>query len=73
MPISISIQYLMERLVKMPIQRVIKYDDTIATANVGLGVKKEGKLVIAGTQEHVYIPHLGGKQNTLKYISKTKI
>lgn len=35
---------------------LLKYDDAIATANVGLGVKKEGELVIAGTNGYVYVP-----------------
>ena len=35
---------------------LIQYDDAVATANVGLGVKKEGELIIAGTNGYVYVP-----------------
>ena len=35
---------------------LLQYDDAIATANVGLGVKKEGELIIAGTNGYVYVP-----------------
>ena len=35
---------------------IIKYNDAIATANVGLGVKKEGELIIAGTKGYIYVP-----------------
>lgn len=34
----------------------IQYDDAIACANVGIGVKKEGELVIAGTKGYIYVP-----------------
>lgn len=34
----------------------LQYEDSIATANVGLGVKKEGELFIAGTNGYVYVP-----------------
>lgn len=34
----------------------IHYDDAIACANVGIGVKKEGELVIAGTKGYIYVP-----------------
>ena len=35
---------------------ILKYSSAIATANVGLGVKKEGELIIAGTKGYVYVP-----------------
>ena len=35
---------------------LLQYDDAIATANVGLGVKKEGELIIAGTNGYIYVP-----------------
>lgn len=35
---------------------IMKYDNAIATANIGLGVKKEGELVIAGTKGYIYVP-----------------
>lgn len=35
---------------------LLQYNHAIATANVGLGVKKEGELVIAGTKGYVYVP-----------------
>ena len=34
----------------------IHYDDAIACANVGIGVKKEEELVIAGTKGYIYVP-----------------
>lgn len=33
-----------------------KYDNAIATAKVGLGVKSEGELVISGTRGYIYVP-----------------
>lgn len=35
---------------------LLQYDGAIATANVGLGVKKEGELIIAGTNGYIYVP-----------------
>ena len=35
---------------------LFQYDDALATANVGLGVKKEGELIIAGTEGYIYVP-----------------
>lgn len=35
---------------------LLQYENAIATANVGLGVKKEGELVIAGTNGYIYVP-----------------
>lgn len=35
---------------------VLKYESAIATANVGLGVKKEGEMVISGTKGYIYVP-----------------
>lgn len=35
---------------------IFEYDNAIATANVGLGVKKEGELIIAGTNGYIYVP-----------------
>ena len=35
---------------------VLKYKNAVATANVGIGVKKEGNCVISGTKGYVYIP-----------------
>ncbi len=32
------------------------YDNAVATANVGIGVKKEGCCVISGTKGYIYIP-----------------
>lgn len=32
------------------------YENAIATANVGIGVKKEGNCVISGTQGYIYVP-----------------
>ncbi|WP_298501168.1 Gfo/Idh/MocA family oxidoreductase [uncultured Methanobrevibacter sp.] len=34
----------------------IQYDDAIASGNVGLGVKKEGELIVAGTHGYIYVP-----------------
>lgn len=33
-----------------------QYPETLATAKVGLGVKSEGSLVIAGTRGYIYVP-----------------
>lgn len=35
---------------------IIKYDNSVATANVGIGVKKEGELIISGTKGYIYVP-----------------
>lgn len=35
---------------------VLQYEKAIATANVGLGVKKEGELIISGTKGYIYVP-----------------
>lgn len=35
---------------------IFKYQDAIATANVGIGVKKEGELVVSGTKGYIYVP-----------------
>lgn len=35
---------------------IIKYDNAIASANVGIGVKKEGELIISGTKGYIYVP-----------------
>ncbi len=35
---------------------ILKYRHAIATANVGLGVKSEGELIISGTNAYIYVP-----------------
>lgn len=35
---------------------IMQYDDAIATANVGIGVKKEGELIISGTKGYIIVP-----------------
>lgn len=35
---------------------IFKYDYAIATAQVGIGVKKEGELIISGTKGYIYVP-----------------
>ncbi len=35
---------------------ILKYPNAVATANVGIGVKKEGNCVISGTNGYIYIP-----------------
>ncbi len=35
---------------------ILKYGDAIATANVGLKVKKEGELIVSGTKGYIYVP-----------------
>ncbi|MCI8309559.1 MAG: Gfo/Idh/MocA family oxidoreductase [Clostridia bacterium] len=35
---------------------ILKYDNAIATAQVGLGVKKEGELIISGTKGYIIVP-----------------
>ncbi|MCM1002955.1 MAG: Gfo/Idh/MocA family oxidoreductase [Candidatus Gastranaerophilales bacterium] len=34
----------------------LRYPNAMATANIGIGVKKEGDLVIAGTKGYIYVP-----------------
>lgn len=34
----------------------IEYPNAMATANIGIGVKKEGDLVISGTKGYIYVP-----------------
>ena len=35
---------------------IVKFNNAIATANIGIGVKKEGELIISGTKGYIYIP-----------------
>jgi choline-phosphate cytidylyltransferase len=35
---------------------IIHYNNAIATANIGLGVKSEGDLTISGTDGYIYVP-----------------
>lgn len=35
---------------------IVKYKNAIATANVGLGVKSEGELIISGTKGYIVVP-----------------
>lgn len=35
---------------------ILYYKDAIATANVGIGYKKEGNCIISGTEGYIYIP-----------------
>lgn len=48
--------YYGDKNVDLYTKAVIKYEDAIATANVGIGVKKEGELVISGTKGYIYVP-----------------
>lgn len=34
----------------------LEYKNSFATANVGIGVKKEGELIISGTKGYIYVP-----------------
>lgn len=34
----------------------VVYNDSIGTANIGLGVKSEGSLVVSGTNGYIYVP-----------------
>ena len=35
---------------------LFKYDSAVATGQVGIGVKKEGELIISGTKGYIYVP-----------------
>ncbi len=35
---------------------VLKYKDSVATASVGIGVKKDGNLTISGTKGYIFVP-----------------
>ena len=35
---------------------ILKYNNAIATANIGIGTKKEGELIISGTKGYIYVP-----------------
>lgn len=35
---------------------LLKYDFAVATGQVGIGVKKEGELIISGTKGYIYVP-----------------
>ena len=35
---------------------LFQYDSAVASANVGIGVKKEGELIISGTNGYIYVP-----------------
>ena len=35
---------------------LLKYRNAVATANVGIGIKKEGNCIISGTEGYIYVP-----------------
>ena len=35
---------------------ILKYDNAIASAQVGIGVKREGELIISGTKGYILVP-----------------
>lgn len=45
-----------EREVDLYTKIILKYKEAIATAQVGLGVKKDGNLTIAGTKGYIFVP-----------------
>ena len=45
-----------EELVDLYTKIILKYKNAIGTAQVGLGVKKEGQLIISGTKGYIYVP-----------------
>ena len=48
--------YYGEKDIDLYTKAIIKYDNAIATANVGIGVKKEGEMIISGTKGYIYVP-----------------
>ena len=45
-----------ETEVDLMTKAIIKYDNAVATANTGIGVKKEGNCIISGTKGYIYVP-----------------
>ena len=37
-------------------QIILKYPSAVASANVGIGVKKDGCCIISGTKGYIYVP-----------------
>lgn len=63
----------MKNDVDMFTKAVFRYDHAVASFQVGLGVKTEGSMTIAGTKGYVYVRPHGGRPTTLKLDTKTKI
>ena len=48
--------YYGEKDVDLYTKAIIKYENAIAIANVGIGVKKEGEMLVSGTKGYIYVP-----------------
>lgn len=48
--------YYGEKDVDLYTKAIIKYENAIAIANVGIGVKKEGEMIVSGTNGYIYVP-----------------
>lgn len=45
-----------DKVVDLYTKILLQYDSAIATANIGIWVKKEGELIISGTKGYIYVP-----------------
>lgn len=45
-----------EKNIDLYTKAIVKYEKGIATAQVGIGVKSEGNLIISGTKGYIYVP-----------------
>lgn len=50
------VSYKEDKKVDVYTKIILQYENAIATANVGLGVKKEGELIVSGTKGYIYVP-----------------
>ena len=50
------VSYRNKNIIDIYTKIILKYDKEIATGNVGIGVKKEGELIISGTKGNIYVP-----------------
>jgi len=55
---NVNFSYIMDKETDVDIYAKIniEYEKSMATATVGIGVKKEGDLVVAGTKGYIYVP-----------------
>ena len=53
---SLDFQFFERYGVDVYTRAILKYHDAIASVTVGIGVKREGDLVIAGTEGYIYVP-----------------
>ncbi len=57
-PINIEYVTSIDKETKVDIMTkvILKYKHSVGTANVGIGIKKEGNCIISGTEGYIYVP-----------------